>query len=398
VSYLQEAIGVLLANKLRSLLTITGLIIGVAAVISISVLGHSMAGAVDALLGGMSDNSFIVFPKSQQRDAADAAFKLRDLARIKAQVPGIVDAVPVAGVTDLMRNGHHVARFRISAESAIPFNNLPALYGRHIDAADVAEAAGVCVISNDAYRRLFPGGGDPTGRSIYAGPNRLVVIGVLSAPKQGLLNASFGGAIAIPWTTFVDRYLRGNNLYAARFVASDPSQIAGLERAVMAAMRSFRGKPDLQYHSFDKSQMTQGIDGVFKAMTLIVAFIGAVSLLVAGIGIMNIMLVSVAERTREIGVRKAIGARRFQVLLQFFIEAAILCGTGCAVGWAIGVGLGALVNHLAIVKVTGSVVAVPWMQTIAIAAGFTAVVTLAFGTYPAYRAAQLDPIEALRYE
>ncbi len=166
----------------------------------------------------------------------------------------------------------------------------------------------------------------------------------------------------------------------------------------MNEMRQIRSKPELQYQAVDKAQFTQGINGVFNAMTLVVAFIGAVSLLVAGIGIMNIMLVSVAERTREIGVRKAIGARRSQVLAQFFIEALLLCGIGCAIGWAMGVGIGALVNGVAIVKVTGTVVGIPWIQTIAIAVTFAVVVTLAFGTYPAYRAAGLDPIEALRYE
>ncbi|HEX8806024.1 MAG TPA: FtsX-like permease family protein, partial [Candidatus Aquilonibacter sp.] len=185
---------------------------------------------------------------------------------------------------------------------------------------------------------------------------------------------------------------------AARFVVSDPSQIAVTEAATMAELRKIRGRPDLEYQSFDKSQVSQGIDGVFKAITLVVAFIGAVSLVVAGIGIMNIMLVSVAERTREIGIRKAIGARRSQVLAQFFIEALILCSVGCAVGWAIGMGIGAVVNDVAIVKLSGSTAALPWIETITIAAGFAIIVTLAFGTYPAYRAARLDPIEALRYE
>ena len=179
---------------------------------------------------------------------------------------------------------------------------------------------------------------------------------------------------------------------------NDASTLAATETAVINRIRSLRGKSDLQYQTIDKAQFTQGINGVFGAMTLIVAFIGAVSLLVAGIGIMNIMLVSVAERTREIGVRKAIGARRGQVLAQFFIEALILCGSGCAIGWAIGMGLGALVNYVAIIKVTGTLPPLPWIQTIAIAAAFAVVVTLAFGTYPAFRAASLDPIEALRYE
>ncbi|MBV8153892.1 MAG: ABC transporter permease [Candidatus Eremiobacteraeota bacterium] len=396
--YFQEAWAVLAANKLRSLLTITGLIIGVAAVIAIQVLGGSMAGAIDGLLGGMSDNSFIIFPNTQQNNAFAAAIKLSDLPEIKRAVPQVVETVPVAFVNDLVRNGHHAGRYRISPESAIPFDNLPAIYGRHIDQHDIDSAANVCVLKHDAYVRLFPEGGDPTGQSVYAGPNRFVIVGVLDAPKQGLINAGFAGQVAIPWTSYVERYLRGNTLFAARFVVADPSTIAAAENAVIAQLRELRGKPDLQYQTFDKSQVTQGIDGVFTAMTMVVAFIGAVSLLVAGIGIMNIMLVSVAERTREIGVRKAIGAKRSQVLAQFFIEALLLCGTGCAIGWAIGVGLGALVNGVAIVKVTGTIVGVPWLQTIAIAGTFAIVVTLAFGTYPAYRAARLDPIEALRYE
>jgi putative ABC transport system permease protein len=398
VIYVQEALAILLANKIRSLLTITGLIIGVGAVIAIQVLGVSMAGAIDGLLGGMSDNSFIVFPNPQQRDAVQAAFKLSDLQTIRSDVPQVVDAVPIAGVDDLIRSGHNEARYRISPESAISFNTLPVLYGRHIDQNDIDAAANVTVLQHDAYARLFPDGGDPTGQSVYAGPNRFLIVGVLAPPKQGFLNANFAGQIAIPWTTYVDRYLRGSTLFAARFVTRDPSAIAAAEAAVIAKMRSMRGKPELQYQSFDKSQFTQGIDGVFKAITLIVAFIGAISLVVAGIGIMNIMLVSVAERTREIGVRKAIGARRTQVLLQFFIEALMLCGVGCAIGWAIGMALGAAVDAFAIVKVTGSVAPLPWVETIAIAGAFAVVVTLAFGTYPAFRAAGLDPIEALRYE
>ncbi|HEY1654326.1 MAG TPA: ABC transporter permease [Candidatus Tumulicola sp.] len=398
MTYVTEAFDVLLGNKLRSLLTILGLIIGVAAVIAIQVLGGSMAGAIDGLLGGMSDNSFIILPNPQQRDVSQAAFKLSDLQSISNAVPGILDAVPVAGIRDVVRNGHNAARYGISPESSIPFNTLPIQYGRHIDRNDIAEAANVTVLQHVAYVHLFPGGGDPTGKSVYAGPNRFLVIGVLQPPKQGFINASFTGEVAIPWTTYVSRYLRGSPLFAARFVVNDPSQMAATEAAVMQEMRTLRNKPGLQYQSFDKSQVTQGINGVFNAMTLVVALIGAVSLLVAGIGIMNIMLVSVAERTREIGVRKAIGARRNQVLWQFFIEALVLCGSGCAIGWAIGIGLGALVNNVAIVKVTGTVPPLPWLETIVIAGAFAIVVTLAFGTYPAFRAASLDPIEALRYE
>jgi putative ABC transport system permease protein len=130
----------------------------------------------------------------------------------------------------------------------------------------------------------------------------------------------------------------------------------------------------------------------------VIALIGALSLLVAGIGILNIMLVSVAERTREIGLRKAIGATRGQVLAQFFIEALLLSSIGCAIGLILGLAIGAAVNEFALVQISGVVAPLPWVRSVAIATGFATVVTLIFGTYPAYRAAQLDPIDALRYE
>jgi ABC-type antimicrobial peptide transport system permease subunit len=396
--YIEEAFAVLLANKARSLLTITGLIIGVAAVISIQVLGGSMAGAIDGLLGGMSDNSFMIFPNGQQRDVQSAAIKLSDLTAIAQTVPGITAAIPLGQNQELVRHGHQTARYSLSPEAAIPYDNLPPIYGRHIDQDDIDSQANVVVLKNVSYLRLFPDGGDPTGQSIYAGPNRFVIVGVLAPPKQGLLNGSFAGEIALPWTTYVARYIHGDTVFGARFIVSDSSAITTTETAVIDRIRQLRGKPELQYQTSDKGQITQSINGVFTAMTLIVAFIGAISLLVAGIGIMNIMLVSVAERTREIGIRKAIGARRGQVLAQFFVEALILCGAGCLIGWAIGMGLGALVNDFAIIKVTGTIAPLPWVQTIIIAGVFAVVVTLAFGTYPAFRAASLDPIEALRYE
>jgi len=168
---------------------------------------------------------------------------------------------------------------------------------------------------------------------------------------------------------------------------------------VQDKLRELHGNPQgLEYQTFDKAKFSQGIGGIFNALTIVVALIGAVALLVAGIGITNIMLVSVTERTREIGVRKAIGARSGQVLLQFFIEALLMCSIGCAIGLVIGLSIGAFVNDVFIVKITGNIVPLPWLQAVLIAVGFATIVTLACGTYPAYRAAKLDPIEALRYE
>ncbi len=397
--YLEEAWRVLNANRVRSLLTTLGLIIGVGAVVAIQVLGNSMAGAVNGALGTFADNTFIVYPNSTQRNVQQAAIRLDDLSQLK-QIPGIVDALPVGGFPDVVRSGHNVARETISPEGPIPFNNSPTQYGRHLGQQDVDLGTDVCVLPHDAYQRLFPDGGDPTGESIYVGSRRYLIIGVLVPPKQGFLNSNFGGGnITIPWTTYVRNYVHGDQIYAARFVTDEPDQIPALEMRVIAKLRELRGGAQgLAYQTFDKSQITGSINGIFSAMTLVVALIGAVSLLVAGIGIMNIMLVSVAERTREIGVRKAIGATRSQILWQFFVEALMLCSAGCLTGMAIGLGIGAFVNDVFIVKLTGTTVALPYTEAFGIAIGFAAIVTVAFGTYPAYRAARLDPIEALRYE
>ena len=397
--YFEEAWRILVANRVRSLLTILGLIIGVGAVIAIQVLGTSMAGAVNGALGSLTDNSFIVFPNTRQRDVTRAMISLRDIANVRETIPGIVTARPLGRQTDLIRSGHASGRYVISAEDATPLNNTPPAFGRKFIQDDVEGAANVAVISNAAYQRLFPDGGDPTGQSIYAGPHRYILVGVLQEPKRGFINAQFQGDILIPWTTWTHNYLRGDKVFGAAFVVDDPKQIPFVEVAVQKRLAELRGNPEgLQYQSFDKAKFSSGIDGIFKAITLIVALIGAVSLIVAGIGIMNIMLVSVAERTREIGIRKAIGARRGQILVQFFIEALLLCSAGCLIGLAIGLALGGFVNQVFLIQLTGTVTPIPWLEAIAIAAAFAVVVTLAFGTYPAYRAAGLDPIEALRYE
>jgi ABC-type antimicrobial peptide transport system permease subunit len=397
--YVEEAWRALASNAVRSALTIVGLIIGVGAVIAIQVLGSAMAGAVDGALGAMTDNSFILFPNARQRDVTRAALHIDDIAALQRDVPGIISAFPLAGTTELVRAGHVQTRFFLSSDGATSLTNLPVVYGRHFTDDDIASGADVAVISNNAYDKLFPGGGDPTGQSIYAGAYRYVVVGVLEAPKRGFINAQFGGDVTIPWTTYVREYLQGGTVGGAVFIVRSPSQIPVVEREVQDRLQMLRrGSRGLQYQTLDKAKISQGIGGIFNALTLIVGLIGAVSLLVAGIGIMNVMLVSVAERTREIGVRKAVGARGGQILWQFFSESLMLSGFGCAVGLGLGLLLGEIVNRVFLVKLTGVVSPLPWPQAVAVAAGFAVIVTLAFGTYPAYRAARLDPIEALRYE
>jgi len=397
--YLEEALRVLLANKTRTFLTVFGLIIGVFAVISIEVLGHSMAGSISETLGALADNSFVLFPGQSQGNFVRASMRLSDLDNIIATVPNVATAVPIGGASLLVRYEHNIGRFRVSADANPPFNNGSTAYGRRLSDDDIANALDVTVISWRAYQRLFPEGGDPTGDSIYAGPHRYVVVGVLSEPRQGLLNVSFGGDVAIPYSTYVREYVRGDRIFAARFTVKDTSTIPETEVAVINRIRELRQVgSDVQYQTFDKAQFTSGVNGVFGGITVVVGLIGAVSLLVAGIGVMNIMLVSIAERTREIGTRKAIGARRGQILIQFFIESFLLSSIGCFTGMVFGLLAGGAINSLFIVKLTGYTAGLPFLQAFLITLAFSAIVTLAFGTYPAFRAAALDPIEALRYE
>jgi putative ABC transport system permease protein len=395
--YISEAFSVLNGNRVRSLLTALGLIIGVTAVISIQVLGAGMAGAVNGILGGISDRTFVIRPNAQQTDFTRAAIRLSDLRRAKQAVGNIVEAIPAGGQSLRASYGHLTRRIVLGAGTDERFStSTPLRYGRKITAEDITQGRSVAVVSDDAYGRLGIQG-DPTGGSLRVGEHRYTIVGVLGKSSAGIVPIQINADVTVPWTTYEREYAQRRAIYAARFLVDDVSQLPQTESAALAWLTAVKGG-HVEYQTIDRKSFSTTVDGIFGGITLVVALIGAVSLVVAGIGILNIMLVSVAERTREIGLRKAIGATRFQVLLQFFIEALTLSLFGCLVGMVLGLGIGALVNDLAIVKISGVVPAIPWLRSVIIATGFATVVTLAFGTYPAWRAATLDPIEALRYE
>jgi putative ABC transport system permease protein len=399
VIYLEEAIRVLLANKARTFLTTIGLIIGVFSVISILVLGHSMSGSINETLGSLADNSFTIIPDFSQRNTQRSQIRTTDIEDIKQTVPNIASGYPIGLQQEVVRYQHNIGRFTLFTDANPPFVNVPLAFGTNLSDDDINGALDVAVLNWRTYKRLFPDGGDPTGDSIYAGTHRYVIVGVQSEPRQGLLNVSLGGDVSIPYTTYVREYVQGNRVFAARFTVKDTSTMTQTEGAVMNRIRVFRQvDANTRYLARDKAQFTGIVGGIFNMITFVVGLIGAVSLLVAGIGVMNIMLVSIAERTREIGTRKAIGAQRGQILWQFFIEALLLSSIGCFIGMALGLLAGGAVNYLFIVKLTGYAASLPYLEAFIITTGFAVVNTLLFGLYPAFRAAALDPIEALRYE
>ena len=400
LAYIYEAFTVLLANRMRSILTMIGLIVGVAAIVAIQVAAAGMAGAVGGILKGMNANTFYVFPKSTQANNVRAGLHTSDLALVE-QLPDVETAIPWSGSRTMVDAGHERVRLKFGGESDKRFSTAPVIAGHTLDPDEITSAASVCVLSDNGFSRLFPSDTEPSsvlGQSVYVGSKRYVIVGVLGKTKIDTASLGFdvSNDVAIPYTTYYNNDQRGSAFFGMQVLGAPHANLKDLEDRAKAALA--QAHTGAEYQVFDFGFFTKTIDGFFAVVGFIVSAVGAISLIVAGIGIMNIMLVSVTERTREIGVRKAIGAKRSQVLAQFFIEALLLSGAGCFAGMLIGVLLGGGVNVAFISRISGVTAPIPWIEVLVIASGFATIVTLLFGTYPALRAARLDPIEALRYE
>ena len=397
IQYFAEALDVLLANRARSFLTALGLIIGVMAVIAIQILGSGMAGAVSGVLGSINDRSFTLIPNPRQNDFTRALIKPADIDRAKRTIPGIAEAIPAAGLTRLARIGHRDARLSVAGESDERFITTPIRYGRTFSQDDVATSQHVALLADEGYARLFPAGGDPTGESLRIGDRRYVIVGVLEKPKTGIIPNIVRADVLLPYTTYREDFLQGKTVFGARFLVKDGVDLPQTEAATIAFFRDIK-KGRVEYQTFDRKSFSSAVDGIFGGLTLVVALIGAVSLLVAGIGILNIMLVSVAERTREIGLRKALGATRRNIMTQFLLEGMFLTGVSGAIGIAAAGLLMYVLNAALGTSLPGfdAPRLVPWSA--ALAFGALCVSGIVAGVYPAGQAAKLDPVEALRRE
>ncbi|MGA2438244.1 MAG: ABC transporter permease [Acidobacteriaceae bacterium] len=405
------ALGTLRANKLRSGLTILGIVIGVMTVITISSVVNGLNSSVEGLVQSLGSNVLFIyrFPAFSGRPTTemltrkqltyDDAIAMRTLPHVVAVSPALQytdnNAPGRSGVTAIKGGGKNMQNTILTgvSDEEKDVSDLDMLDGRFINEGDQERAAKVTVLGYDTADHLFPGQ-SAIGREVEAAGMLFTVVGVLEKEKQ-----AFGGGknpddnqAFFPVTTF--HYMHPEELdYWITLKYDDPKNrltvVDELTELLRRRRKVLNEKPD-NFAIFGTDVITRLWDEITGGLFLLLFSVSSVALLVGGIGVMNIMLMSVTERTREIGVRKAIGASRKTILAQFTLEAITLC----AVGGVIGMALGSLIT-LGVAHWVPALLSTLWMTT---AFASSCAIGLIFGIYPAWKAANLDPIEALRYE
>ncbi len=407
----------LVANKMRSALTMLGVVIGVAAVIALLSIGEGAQASITGQITSVGTNLLFVSPgaasdRGPVRGASGSATTLTyDDAEAIADPGNVPDAAVVAPVygqnTQIIFGDTNInasvtgvtARYQEAFE-------LETASGDFIDEKDVDKRANVAVLGYQAAQDLF-GGFDPIGQKIkvaLSGENggrvSLTVIGVLEEEGDSMLSSTDDTVFA-PISTVQTKIFNGRNergdLLVTRVVvvAASEEQTTPVQDQIDTLLRSrhdLASDEDADFNVMNQSDMLEMASEITGILTVFLGAIAGISLLVGGIGIMNIMLVSVTERTREIGLRKAVGARKVDILTQFLMEAVVLSLVGGLLGILLGVGLAQLVN------MTGLMTSLVTFNSVLLAVGFSFAIGLFFGIYPANQAAGLNPIEALRYE
>ena len=400
--FLSIGLQALSRNRMRSALTVLGIVIGVAAVIATLAIGQGARAAVQAQIRALGANTLTVLPGTITAGGARSGMGSittltpEDAVAIKAECSGVEAVAP--GVRTVAQVVYGNANWSTQVQGTTPdfvfVRQWPVQSGVFVTDSDVRGAAKVCVLGTNVAQQLF-GDADPVGQVVRIKDIPFRVVGVLAA-KGG---QGFGGnqddMVIVPFTTAQRKLLGITHAHSISVSAVSEKATEEASEQITELLRQrhrIRPEGDADFFIFSQQEIASSAEATSKVMTLLLASIAAVSLLVGGIGIMNIMLVSVTERTREIGIRRAIGARRKDILTQFLVEAAFLALAGGALGVALGMGAATLITQLA-----------RWPTLIqpgavALAFGFATVVGVFFGFYPAHRASRLDPVEALRWE
>ena len=384
-------------NKMRSFLTILGIVIGVAAVITMVTLGNGATRSVQDQISSMGSNLLMLRPGQRMGPAEGAPnFKQDDADAIRSQIGGLEAVAPTVSksVTAVRTSRNWSTSVTGTTGDWFRAGNWKLAGGRVFSEAEERGGQSVCVIGGTVRRELF-GAASPVGESIRVKQFSCEVVGVLESKGQSAMGRDQDDVIVMPLRT-VQRRLTGSQDVSVLMVSVKEG--VSTDRAtvqIKALMRERRKVGDGESDDFsvmDTKEIAQTLTGTTRILTALLGAVAAVSLLVGGIGIMNIMLVSVTERTREIGIRLAIGALEEEVLLQFLIEAVVLASLGGVVGIALAAGASAVLAKVLEVPFLFN----PFINAISFL--FSAGIGAAFGYFPARRAASLDPIEALRHE
>ena len=392
----------ILKNKLRTLLTMLGIVIGVGAVIVMVAVGHGAQSQIESQIKGLGTNLIMVMPGSfngggvSQGAGAFNRLTVEDADKVKQQSTMLAAVSPVITTRAQVIGGTGNWRTMINGVSPdyLTIRDWGLSSGEMFTDADVKSSRKVALIGATVAKNLFPDGVD-VGAQIQIGHVPFTVGGVLIAKGQNAGGQDQDDVILMPYTTAQNRL--SGNIRLGQILAStfNPNDIPAAQEEIKGIMRDAHRLADGADDDFTVRNQTEIAEAATKTtsvMTGLLAAIASISLVVGGIGIMNIMLVSVTERTREIGIRMAIGARGSDVLTQFLVESIVMSVMGGLVGLAIGFGGAMLLAHI-----TGWTVSTP-TSAVLIAVGFSGAVGVFFGYYPARKAAGLNPIQALRYE
>jgi putative ABC transport system permease protein len=386
-------------NLLRSFLTILGIVIGVSAVITMVTLGNGATLAVQTQIQGLGTNLLQI--RAGQRmgpgTTAAPAFKDTDANAIAQQIGGIAAVAPEArSGTTLVANGRNWSSSVIGSTNAwLQTGNWKLEQGRVFTPEELRAGAAVCIIGSTLHRELFQNSPDILGQHLRVKAFSCEIVGLLGSKGQGAFGNDQDDMVLIPLKTLQRRVTgntRVNTLLVSMAEDSDPERVKSSLRDLLRDLRKLAPMDEDNFNVLDTKQLADTMAGTTKVMTTLLGAVAAVSLLVGGIGILNIMLVSVTERTRDIGLRLASGALEREVLLQFLIEAVVLAALGGLIGIAIAAVASVTLAQLMQVPFVFN----PTVNLLSFV--FSAAIGVVFGYFPARRAAQLDPIEALRHE
>jgi putative ABC transport system permease protein len=399
---IKVAVDSILKNKMRTLLTMLGIVIGVAAVIVMMAVGQGAQSRIAEQIRNLGTNMIIIMPGTSQQGGVsqgagtfnrltiEDAEKLKREGLLFAAVSPVIfsraQAIGGAGNWRTFINGVDMDYFTI--------RDWQAADGALFSDADIRAMRKVALLGSTVASNLFPAG-DAVGQQVQLRNVPFTIVGVLAQKGQTAGGADQDDVIIVPYTTAQTRLSGWQRIGQILVSTYSPAEIPAAQEEIRAIMRESHrlgADDDDDFTIRNQDELTATASGTTKVMSWLLAAIASISLLVGGIGIMNIMLVSVTERTREIGIRLAIGARGSDVLTQFLVESVVISVLGGLIGVVVGYAGAALLGHL-----TGWNTETP-PGTALIAVGFSAAVGVFFGFYPARRAASLDPIQALRYE